>query len=413
MEINNLINQLMRRIYDEYCADEKQSNMVDCSFLHEEMLSLFIETLDYKDADIEKSYIKLSRTFFIKGVPFSQYRDFFSMFTNKLVNHASSVENSSDVIHRIHHIYNIVINAVSQGYLQEILLLDLNMLANNLDESVSQPFVAAHLRWMKLIIIDIQYGDDEHSVELNSEHCEFGQWLNTGEIDDYFTKIEIEQIHGIHDQIHRLGESIYLALKEAKFGNVLTDYLMIARLSLYLTSRLNQKITQKRLIIKSQTDPLTQLKNRETMMPILEKLFEVHELSRHTFSIALLDIDFFKKVNDTYGHKAGDIVLIEIANVLRTTLRSGDLIFRYGGEEFLIIFPHTQKEKVLLVVEKLRIEIENHLFDIGFDKPLQITASMGISTYSGTEVSLASELIEEADKFLYKAKHKGRNRVEG
>ncbi|MCD6384670.1 diguanylate cyclase [Candidatus Sumerlaeota bacterium] len=156
-------------------------------------------------------------------------------------------------------------------------------------------------------------------------------------------------------------------------------------------------------------DPLTGVYNRGA---ILERLEE--ELSRavregKSLTLAMIDIDHFKRINDTYGHKAGDIVLCEICHRVRSVLRVYDAIGRYGGEEFLVIIPGTNEWTGKSVCERIRRCIEEQEFFV-LGKKIQITVSLGAVT-SSTGIN-AEELIRAADKALYQAKANGRNRVE-
>lgn len=134
------------------------------------------------------------------------------------------------------------------------------------------------------------------------------------------------------------------------------------------------------------------------------------EMSRYTrhgtiFSLSIIDIDYFKKINDTLGHQAGDSVLEEIVVVIRNCVRDTDIVTRYGGEEFAIISPYTPKSGVLTLVERLRRAVEGHIFTV-LARPL--TISIGVADSAGK--STAEQIIEEADSSLYIAKNSGRNR---
>lgn len=156
-------------------------------------------------------------------------------------------------------------------------------------------------------------------------------------------------------------------------------------------------------------DYLTNLYNRRYGMDRLKE--EHHRLKRYgsNLSIGIVDIDFFKKVNDVHGHNAGDKVLIEFSRCIELMLREEDTLFRYGGEEFLIVFPNTSAEAAKAVCERLRLAVENNPIEVD-QVSINITASMGISEF------IASDSIEfrvgEADKALYRAKELGRNKVE-
>jgi diguanylate cyclase (GGDEF)-like protein len=155
----------------------------------------------------------------------------------------------------------------------------------------------------------------------------------------------------------------------------------------------------------SETDGLTQLNNRMKLDSVLN--VEIERLSRSSSvcSLILLDIDNFKDVNDNYGHIAGDEVLVEIAEIIKKNIRQIDTIGRWGGEEFMVILPLTDINGGMVIAEKLRKRISDHVFKgIG-----NLSASFGVSTSRG-ELS-AAELIAKADLAMYEAKKTGRNRV--
>ena len=145
-------------------------------------------------------------------------------------------------------------------------------------------------------------------------------------------------------------------------------------------------------------DGLTKVYNRAYLERNLDKLCKGYS----TKSIAMLDIDFFKKINDTYGHQMGDEVLKYFANLIKNTLRKDDIVIRYGGEEFLIFMPNTVKNEAYIVLTKLKNILKNDK-----NKPLEFTFSAGISDGGET----ISEMINIADERLYKAKKSGRDRI--
>jgi len=154
------------------------------------------------------------------------------------------------------------------------------------------------------------------------------------------------------------------------------------------------------------TDKLTQLHNRLKIDSIID--FEVQRARRYNkiFSVILLDVDYFKKINDTYGHDVGDYVLIEISNLLKKNIRVTDYVGRFGGEEFIIICPETNSENTALLAEKLRISMQEYKFK-GMDKK---TCSFGVSEFILGD-STKEDVIKRSDKALYKAKNNGRNQV--
>jgi len=157
------------------------------------------------------------------------------------------------------------------------------------------------------------------------------------------------------------------------------------------------------------TDSLTKAYLRRYFLFRAEE--EIKRIKRYGGGISLLmiDLDFFKKVNDTYGHQAGDRVLIEFVEIVKGVSRATDIIARYGGEEFAIIAMETSKEGALIYAERIRSIVEKHAFNIG-DREIKITCSIGISNFPADSGSM-TELIKNSDDALYQAKESGRNRI--
>jgi diguanylate cyclase (GGDEF)-like protein len=131
---------------------------------------------------------------------------------------------------------------------------------------------------------------------------------------------------------------------------------------------------------------------------------------QESFSLLMIDIDDFKKVNDEHGHPAGDAVLKEMARIIKETVRTVDVVGRYGGEEFVAVLPHTPHDEALETAERVRRRIREHVFLAG-DRKAHVTVSVGVASYPSASVDSPSTLIREADKALYRAKEAGRDRV--
>jgi diguanylate cyclase (GGDEF)-like protein len=165
------------------------------------------------------------------------------------------------------------------------------------------------------------------------------------------------------------------------------------------------------LALQTLLDPLTQVMNRRGLRLSLDREVAMCENTGDPLSVAILDLDYFKKLNDRYGHASGDAMLIGIASLLRRYVRDSDTVARMGGEEFVLLLPQTTAEHAASLLERLRIEIENYT-EIRDGETICSTASVGgTSTRTGKTVS-ASDLLHEADMALYQAKECGRNRVQ-
>jgi len=159
------------------------------------------------------------------------------------------------------------------------------------------------------------------------------------------------------------------------------------------------------------TDGLTKVYNHRQFYKRAEEEMERTRRYGGVFSIIMLDLDFFKKFNDQFGHKAGDLALGTVAQLLMDSTRNIDVVCRYGGEEFTVILPETDSEGAKLVAERIRSTVENHYFTVAEEKPpVHITVSIGLATYPHDAKNM-DELVEYADQALYYSKEHGKNMV--
>lgn len=172
--------------------------------------------------------------------------------------------------------------------------------------------------------------------------------------------------------------------------------------------KINFMYSQTRFL--SVTDPLTGLYNRRHFEDTIEREFLRASRYNNHLSFAIIDVDFFKKVNDTYGHSTGDYVLKEVAYLILQNLRKTDMVFRYGGEEFTVIITETPKEKAIIPLERLRKAVEDYPFSYN-SQNINVTISIGISEVC-KNITTVHQLFDDADKALYKAKENGRNQIQ-
>jgi two-component system cell cycle response regulator len=156
---------------------------------------------------------------------------------------------------------------------------------------------------------------------------------------------------------------------------------------------------------------LTSALNRNFLEEKGNEILIKYKLKSQALGVIMLDIDNFKRVNDTCGHDIGDLVLKTVANTIKKSLRKDDLIIRYGGEEFLILLPNTDLEQTLKVAEKIRKNIENTEITIPTGEKIKVTASLGVSVVYPEDKNIF-EAIKRVDEKLHRAKQKGKNRVE-
>jgi two-component system, cell cycle response regulator len=167
----------------------------------------------------------------------------------------------------------------------------------------------------------------------------------------------------------------------------------------------------RRLEALATTDPLTRVLNRRALLDRLAA--EVDRAKRYEsgLTMLLLDVDYFKQINDTAGHLAGDSVLRQLGALLEDAMRKVDVVARYGGEEFVAILPETSVEGGVAFAERLRERIAAQPFDVGAALPVHLTVSIGIATFPSARVESTEDLFARADEALYRAKSAGRNQV--
>lgn len=168
------------------------------------------------------------------------------------------------------------------------------------------------------------------------------------------------------------------------------------------------KLKEQLLQIESLTDPLTGLYNRKGIIKKIDKAIKIFEKTNKPFAIIIGDIDHFKKINDVYGHAAGDMVLVRIGGILKQSLRESDSVGRYGGEEFIIVLKSDKIDQIYKRIEQIKNAIQETLFM--YEKNvIKVTMTFGIQLYDGTKT--IEQVISEADSAMYDGKNKGRSEI--
>ena len=289
---------------------------------------------------------------------------------------------------------------------QQLSRMELESLTDSLEVAV-----ITHLSWLSNVNKALVC-NDVHALHLCPEgesykRCQFGRWYYnvTNPIlteDAVFKKIGV--LHkAMHIKVFELiemlknNEAITLECYQAFIDQQSDFFEMLTLLTKDSTESLGN------------IDFLTGLPNRRAFQQVL--LMEENRIKRSniTSSIAIADLDYFKKVNDSYGHDAGDKVLTQVADVFRHSIREHDVVSRFGGEEFIFCLPEVNCCEANDVVERIRLCVEKEIFEIGDDEAIRITCSFGVSHFNRNTPH--AEALSYADVSLYKAKGAGRNKV--
>jgi two-component system cell cycle response regulator len=206
-------------------------------------------------------------------------------------------------------------------------------------------------------------------------------------------------------QVIQLGAYEYLPkdrINLESISRVINNTLERARL------RKDVKRAHAKMAEMSIEDELTKLHNRRYFVEALEGEFERANRYETEIALVIMDLDLFKKINDKYGHPAGDTVLSEIGRILKEHVRRNDIACRYGGEEFAVILPNVSRDNIFAVYERFREMVSEHLFEYESNQ-FHITISIGIAF--GNDVKSINDLLVHADRALYQAKDTGRNKT--
>lgn len=203
-----------------------------------------------------------------------------------------------------------------------------------------------------------------------------------------------------------LGEIIFSRSKRFAEAELITLEFLLSSLIYPLRNAIRYQTAMRLALL----DPLTLLGNRAALDSALHRELQMAERHQYELSLLMIDVDFFKKINDEHGHHRGDLVLCEIAMGIQSACRGSDITFRYGGEEFVVVLGKTGAEGAKIIAERIRQQIaETHIVHHG--KAIGTTVSIGIATRHSYEKEQINDLFERADRALYIAKNSGRNCV--
>lgn len=248
---------------------------------------------------------------------------------------------------------------------------------------------------------------------------------NTDCLDNHSIFLDDPTVSRRHAKIYHKGNSFFIEDLDSRNGTYVNekqvnknerellqngDLIKLGTVVLkFYTEETIDIILQDKILQKATIDGGTQVFNKGYLLEVLNWEFKYSRVSHAALSIILYDLDFFKKVNDTYGHTCGDFILKESAHIVKSVIRKEDIFGRYGGEEFCIILPGTDLKVAYDLAERIRQVIESHTF-VFKNLALKQTISVGVAQAT-KDMKKYEDLIDLADKNLYKSKQEGRNRV--
>jgi len=267
----------------------------------------------------------------------------------------------------------------------------------------------------EVALVNAQLGDWRKAYDAAARHAELGQTLAATRRDEISSRLRVEFDAEKKDQENRAlarenalrAVALHEAQRSRKLQIVVSALIALLAMALAILFW-RQVVNTRRMRAMAMTDELTRLPNRRNILARAEIAFDAAKREGRAAAVIVLDIDHFKRINDTWGHAAGDAVLQAVARTCRIELRAGDEIGRIGGEEFLVVLHSATAQQAGEIAERLRVAVERlDLSSIALD--LRVTISLGVWVTSDYDTSAA---IAAADSMLYRAKERGRNRVE-
>lgn len=265
---------------------------------------------------------------------------------------------------------------------------------------------AALLEWAQHILLHL-LGDEAAGVP-EMRHSEFGLWLQHKASIIFHEAPELERIRVCVDRLER--KLLPSLIEKRRSGGDAREAMRQVEADIGEVKFLLTGLFDRFIEVESGRDSLTRLLNRRYLPTILMRELALARNSDVPFAILLLDIDHFKNINDTHGHDGGDLVLQQAADLVTSSVRVGDFIFRYGGEELLIVLVEIGREQALQVAEIIRERFVAEPMRVGDGKMMPVSVSIGVAAYNGHPDY--ERIVKDADDALYRAKNNGRNRCE-
>ena len=417
---NEIIEELQLQIMDAnskifYTEDEKNCIL---EYYKNALCALFLGKRD----EVLETFYKLSNLKLFRNIPYSIFFSEIEFIKNKVANEILLKKDAVklfELFELFKEIENNIAKIFLNAYTQE--LKDKNAIRIRAIEIFKEKkiikYYEHHLNWLNDLALSIHNLNTTLFPQTSSKLCEFGRWLNAEGKMTISNNSQYITLKLAHDKLHQLSSRIkshMTSKNDIEYMLILSMLQKCEYLSIDIGIELSF-IKSSEYMQKAHYDTLTNVLNRNYLDDIYENEFKLAKLTGKRFSVAMCDLDHFKTINDTYGHDTGDVILKAFATFLKSTLRETDYIIRYGGEEFVIIFPSTSIENGVKLLERFRENLEH--FDIKTNtKTINITASFGIIEINPNDTDRYEFNIENSirkvDEKLYLAKENGRNRIE-
>jgi diguanylate cyclase len=416
-------NAAFQEFLDMYIITEsgeaKESDIIIANHFRQ----VFDSALEASEDDFYLVTDSLIRICIESEIPYIVFINEFNFLKSKLIHILLNIQKSEAVIQLCHR-FDFVENIIAQSYLEHYiksLQSNINLRLASLSDIVDKEVIyhyEMHVKWLFKLSEAIRAKDPQMVPEKDPTKCLFGKWLLSDAKLLISNNSKYNKLIQLHETLHFLGKKIAYYLNNVNENyHVCISYLEKADLTSMEIGTELMLIENKRMIASAAKDELTGVLNRSLLEKIFFNQYEIALATQSSYIFAMCDLDYFKQVNDTYGHIAGDAVLKFFADLLKDSLRASDIIIRFGGEEFVLILPALEYAKGKEVLKNVCSKV-NFTPAIYQSQEIHISVSIGlieIDPQSQPKIPNQdnfNNFLQQADQKLYMAKHNGRNRVE-
>jgi diguanylate cyclase len=408
---------LLKDFLEKYtaCISVDDERMEVVTRYYKDVFGLF--THSFNSEEIVNIFQGLAKYKMAKDIPYIVISNEVYGFENILIAELTKSSTNGEVVEFIK-LVNEINNTVAHTYLMQYIekLVSINNLRrNSLSDLVEKNLIKhyeAHLIWLNALAEHIRDNSTSGFPELSDQQCNFGQWLH-GEAKTLIkNNSKYKAINKLHQNLHLFAHKIFKIL-HLNESHVLISYLEkceLISLSIGTELALLDQISMNKKVAK---DSLTGALNRNALESLFESQYELALATNNSFVLAMCDLDFFKEINDTYGHVAGDQVLKMFVKTVKENIRNSDLIIRYGGEEFIIILSAITEEKGYDVLNNIKNAFAKKVIKFE-DKDIVSSVSIGMAEINPVKFfkkNMLNQYLIEVDQELYIAKESGRNKV--
>lgn len=372
-----------------------------------------LDSIPMSDSEIKKRYIALGEMHHQINVPYVDYMAGMNILEQGMIHAVVSHNEPSEMIETTFHFFKIIRAYTAKGYLNKMLEADIKDIDNYLSHvqrasEIDTLLATERIIWLKNVIFAIKIENRNAAPALHMPPEIIDSIKAAASHDPSLTNYAVD----MSSRMEMNARNVFYFLDKGSYEEVLPLYrelMSIYKLTLMLTNVVT--IASSNTLMQGLSkDKLTGFLTRHSFNSILNRELSIATAGQYPLSFVMLDIDFFKKVNDTYGHQAGDVVIAKIARTAATIIRDTDYAFRIGGEEFLLILKGASLAIACSQAEMMRQQIEKLEFEFDGNK-FKVTASFGVSVFSAPFILNYEEMLDVVDKKLYAAKEAGRNCV--